>query len=751
MRSSYERINKISKYKRIFLCFFSILLCLLCVNFAGCASKEKSDLEPQQVTLTGILLPTAEFTQVKAPFTAMTEYCWIGDTLVYQEEIRSENNKGVYKNNILQVPIDASQEPEIVQEMNWDKEFLYCFFSDREDNLYFFGMRKADEMLYLKKINAQKEEVYCNYFDMEIIAQPGFISSGFADSKGNIILLARDGSIYFFNANGEYLNSSSTFLTQGKLLDTGEGGIYLWQIDNSSAMQDTALLQKLDMERGTVAGTEQSFSLKNFQKESKNSCVLLSGYEQGLLISAEDTLWQYNMQTKESKEILNWSDSHINIQGSNVEMLRLVNWQSIELEGMEVLLYDFQSEVAETAEIISMDKAYLPEKQSVVLGVSPYSNMNRLVLGFNRNNHKYQLELVEYNDNQLEEAMMYGKGQIPDILDICWITPELLANKGLLEDLELYFKESDMVSKEDILPAVWEGNYINNKVIGAITSFSIGTLLSSAQEPSLEGWTIEQFFDLEKNYPDSLPLEYYYDFNVWRILSASQLDSYIDWEAKKCSFDSEEFISLLENISRLNLKNPSEDHHPTSYSMEKQIEDLKAKEFLLYTKSYGSPYDYHTDLLKMGLKAKVASYPTRNGDAFYILNPSQQFAIYSNSSCKEGAWEFIEYLLSEEEQNWYGNSYRGFPVRTDSFQAYLDKPYSQSYTFQNDNVSEEEKEQLRYMTENMYMSQDINSVSNNTINDIIYEEIAACCAKDKTAKEAAEIIQNRVQLFFNEM
>ena len=65
-----------------------------------------------------------------------------------------------------------------------------------------------------------------------------------------------------------------------------------------------------------------------------------------------------------------------------------------------------------------------------------------------------------------------------------------------------------------------------------------------------------------------------------------------------------------------------------------------------------------------------------------------------------------------------------------------------------DAVTKQEMDALRFMTEHMYVSQSIN---NRVISEVLFEEIDAFLSGDKTSAEAAEIIQNRVQLYFNEM
>ncbi|MCM1065181.1 MAG: extracellular solute-binding protein, partial [Eubacterium sp.] len=140
-------------------------------------------------------------------------------------------------------------------------------------------------------------------------------------------------------------------------------------------------------------------------------------------------------------------------------------------------------------------------------------------------------------------------------------------------------------------------------------------------------------------------------------------------------------------------------------------------------------------------------YPTRDGELCYLMNPLMQFSIYSNSPNKEGAWAFMEFLLSEEEQSWYGSDLGGFPVRKDAFEAYLERPYHAVYNMADDHTSEETIRMLRDMMEHLRMSQ---IVRNGEISGIVAEETQAYFAGDKTVEQCVEIIQNRVQLYLDE-
>jgi multiple sugar transport system substrate-binding protein len=119
-------------------------------------------------------------------------------------------------------------------------------------------------------------------------------------------------------------------------------------------------------------------------------------------------------------------------------------------------------------------------------------------------------------------------------------------------------------------------------------------------------------------------------------------------------------------------------------------------------------------------------------------------SIRANSNQKEGAWAFLEYLLSAEYQDSAGY----LSVRIDSFEKALSA--KQIHRFQDNTITEENKELLLYLIENAYWSTTYFTAEHNTIRNIIYEEAAPFWTGDNTAEQVAEIIQNRVSLVLKE-
>ena len=725
-----------------------LLIAAMLTGLAGCAQKEETPAETVSVEAapSGILVPAAQFQMVKLDIDNMMNYCWIDDTLLYTEWQWLEEADS-RKKTLCQANLDGTGEPRIVLEEIPGEFYFDMFFSDRDNSLYLFGREQSDgqERYYMKKLDSDGQEIYCTYMEKQPphMTGPASISYGYADYQGNILLKSMDGYLYLFNNQGEYLNSFPSVLSQPSFLDAGEKGVFLWERISGTT---EVTMTEIDWKRSTV-GEPFTVNMPGMEN-SYTSFTLLSGYEKGILLSSEDTLWQYDPDTGSLTELLDWQTPDISINGSEVLALRFPDKGKNGNLNMDVLCYSWQDSQAETASITYVDQAALPKRQTLTIGVSNALGIKKALRNFNRTNPDYEVQLREYDTYTMVDSLMYGKEDIPDLLDINWIDPDLLVNKGLLEDLEPFFNSSSAVSKEDILESVWNAGIVNGKMTGAITSFDINALATWAEEIPDTGWTYEDFFALDRAYPESRLTSYFSQTSVYKLLMNTGMNQFVDFEKKKCYFDSPEYVELLKKINGLNYPEASNNSHSRITYMDEETKKFLSGEFILMADFYTSPYQYQTAMDQYQGKASVVGYPTQDGEPWYLISPRMNLAIYSNSPCKEGAWAFIEFLLSEQEQNWYGRNGNGFPVRKDSFETYLNRPHMPGTVMKDEKPSEEYREDLRYMAGHLYTDQNINTSS---IIDIMHEETESYFQGGKTAEEAAGIIQNRVQLYLDEM
>lgn len=757
-----------------------LLLGAFLLGMSGCGvSEEPKEEEKTEIVLTGEMIPVADYQEIGLDLSQLEQYAWQGDNLIYLESVWSDEKRR-QQGTLYRAAADGTGAPEMLYQGISEEDIVLGFAAGRDNALFFLEQRKSENgeaEYYLRKLDSNLQEVYLTALDHEDFQQyqQSILSpSGmYADSEGNLILWDYEGKAYLFDASGQYLGSDiiSGQMIQGKLIDAGKQGCFLvCQDGNSQDPIFTYLFQKVDFSVGRL-GAAESRSLADARQSSLETPSVLSGYDFGILISTNSGLYSYDHDTGVVSELFSWQSGSVNVDGSSIQAIRFLqeDFPMENLKGYTALTgnpegvsdsgsipkadpvfeaFSFSSRFgnAEIVRVGYLDRGYVPEKQTVTLGISwTTQKLGQLVRSFNRASAEYEVVMKSYEDvNVFTEELIQNPSQIPDILDISWLNRDMLEKKGLLEDLKPYLKKSDVIREEDILEAVLEACESDGKLTSMMTGFSIYSLTTSAETVPLEGWTYDQFFALSEEYPDSKLLNAYNPSSVWVLLSHT-MDSYIDWEEGICHFDSPEFIRLLENIN--SLKYPENQENQTTFYEDAETRKLLKKEFLLYYDDYRSPYDYIRRQVQYKDKAWNVGFPTQSGELCFLLQPTMQFAIYGNSANKDGAWAFLEFMLSEEQQSWYGSEYAGFPVRKSAFDVYLMKPYSAVYTFQDDNPSEETAEAIRKMVEDMRVEQ---SAMVGQPYVIIQEEIQAYFAGDKTVEQCADIIQNRVQLYLDE-
>jgi ABC-type glycerol-3-phosphate transport system substrate-binding protein len=359
---------------------------------------------------------------------------------------------------------------------------------------------------------------------------------------------------------------------------------------------------------------------------------------------------------------------------------------------------------------------------------------------FNRSNREYYVEIWEY-DQQTDalEAMLYDPRGIPDILEVSSIQTEILESKGLLENLEPYLARSDSIKAEDLLDALWRAEQKNGEVTALTTRFSIATLVSTAEGVDSSGWSVENFLEKAQEAQENFLL-YQNEHNMVRFILQANLNHFVDFETGECSFDSPEFISLLEQLAQISY--PEDGESVRSYnSINQQQEALLRGEGQVKEEFFPSLSWYLQTMKTYGTKAVIAGYPTLDGSSCCVLYPTEQYAVYSGSENPDGAWAYLESVLSKEQQLRYAYLDNGIPVRKDVMEIYLAQPVASG-----EYLSEENRVLFEKMLDELVLPQ----YTNSALLSILWEELDAFFAGDRTAARTAAVLQNRAQLYLDE-
>ncbi len=561
----------------------------------------------------------------------------------------------------------------------------------------------------------------------------------------------------------EELSGMGSSLTGG--LVTGDGRVFLhgsemqgnvvnkvvFAFGEDGALQDM-YVPDIDILDGIVEGKDgkvygygiaekEAFLVELGGDGKKNVCPVLplavySGHERGVCLHTEEGVWAYEPETGATELLWGWDDEYVQMNGNYVDTF-------FSGDGKYTLLYledgnafDGDSYAIGKAAFVSLtfqDSKNVAPKKKITLSTDFSSEtLERIVRFYNRYSKEYHVEIVEEGDeNALTAKLLRGEGS--DLIDVRRFYAEELAEKGVFEELAPYYETSLRVDREDILESVKKACTIRGKDVAVMPSFSIDVLRGREVFCTPEEWNVWKF--LEMGQENRMFSEQNPEVLFQYCMGIRYGERFVDWEKRESHFDSVEFRRLLEECAKCKTykASPGEDG-----------------EGLIVSSSISSIWDMVSDE-DAEYCAKFLGYPGWEGGEARFWGEGM-FAINSASNNKEGAWDFLEYLLSEEFQDmvdW------GLPVRKSSFEARLQDRYVSpgrlalsDFLGEPAMPTETETELLREMAESALYSSF--GGWNNPVWDIVSYEAAMYFSGDATLDETVRKIQNRMQLYLDE-
>lgn len=384
-----------------------------------------------------------------------------------------------------------------------------------------------------------------------------------------------------------------------------------------------------------------------------------------------------------------------------------INWQSMGWSEAPRALLTFNKRLfalSADGQLYELEESTEP-RQIITLGIVS-GLTDGSVERFNATNIDYTVEIVYYESVEALGLAM-ATGNAPDLLDLRQIPVSAYINKGILEDLTPWFEASDL-NEADYFASVIELTRNQGKCYSVVTSFSLGGIAAdNSLTQGLSSWSFDEMQQItDGNIEFSRPLQDLFCFDN---------ESY---------FTTERITAILEFAKALRQQETSDDGAAFDCIIS-GVDDV-AWNRMMYQHTWPEGVNY-------------LGYPSDDGTGLALkADLGIELAMVATSNNKAGAWEYIKYTLSEENQ---GLSYF-FPVRIASY----DKICSELLNEDGSQVTEEDIKACKELIE----SADIIVREDSSVLSIIEEEAAAYFAGDKTAEETAKIIQNRVQTYLSE-
>lgn len=578
-----------------------------------------------------------------------------------------------------------------------------------------------------------------------------------ADGSDNVYLTNGESKVWVYDREGKKLfDMDLTGDSWVQAFGTSKEG----QVVYLTWAQDGIQLSVIDPATRGVSKT-----CKENVPETYGNASIVPGRESGILLGGESSLIEYDLEKETATKVMDWLDSDIN--RSYVEAYGFLKDGRI-----VVASNDWSSDMSryEVAYLTETPSSEIPQKEILTIGVMyASSDVSSAIINFNKTSDKYRIQLVNYGEGDGEDAYEAGlikfnsdlaSGNGPDIFDLSSVNMKMLSQKGVIEDLNPYLEKDPELNKEDYFQSILDAYSVDGKLYCIPNSFYVSTTMGKASDVgNTPGWTLDDLMMLIASKPEGTEVfDYATKDYILQTCLMFNFDNFIDWETGKCNLDGEEFVKVLE------FANIFESEYQYDEERESTPSKIQNGKLLLLSTSFSSVQDYQMYEAMFGEPFTMIGYPCTSGSGNAISGQTN-YAINAKSGNKDAAWEFLRSFITPE----YYEKGRvwGFPTLISAYDE-QNKEYMTPDYYEDENGEQIEQskggwgwddfhvdiyaatqEQVDAVTELINSCDRVYSYDNSLL-DIILEEASPFFEGQKSAQEAADIIQSRVQIYVNE-
>ncbi|PGD15379.1 ABC transporter substrate-binding protein [Bacillus toyonensis] len=348
--------------------------------------------------------------------------------------------------------------------------------------------------------------------------------------------------------------------------------------------------------------------------------------------------------------------------------------------------------------------------------------------------------------SKVNTEFLAGRGS--DVIVLDGLPADKYGKKGLLTDLSEMIEQDKSFDENQYFDKVLDNSKTNEKLYGIPLYFWLSGLLGDDKAIQQSGvkvndkeWTWSEFTSIGKELASkgththvigNTPPE-----QMLQFLVQDHYNELVDKASGKAKFQSNLFVQMLEDVKKMydeKLATADEVNLGEAYfvrlPMIMSIEDYFSTGAVLGitgTKIYQKPHI-------AGQKKGVA------------FTPNTTVGINEKSPVKKEAWNFLKFLMSDEVQS-KGN---GFPINKAVYEQQI-KTLKEKKGIEGPdgtliNVTESDIQGL----EKMVAEISVQSPQSTKIESIIAEESKSYFSGQKSAKDVAALIQNRVTTYINE-
>lgn len=581
-----------------------------------------------------------------------------------------------------------------------------------------------------------------------------YMSAMYTDAEGNVCLIYDQTAAAFISAEGELLGAQPLNGWWDGVVRLADGRVAL-----SGRGDDGYVLRTVDFKSGNVG---EDIKLpgdvnRTFDGDEKFG----AGYADNLYI------YGFDPKSGQSTRLAGLLDCGID-----------ENQLSAMYFGEDGVIYclvnNFETDKTELLRLTELDPAEAAKIVTLRLACNYLStSLSKAVMNFNSSSTTARIEVTDYSKFNTDEDYSAGltklnteiiSGNVPDIFVTTDLPMGQYAAKGLLKDIYELIDSDSELSRESFMAPVMKAMESEGRLYSISPGFSIATLVGKSDVVGREmGWTLSQMQEVIKAHPEA---KYILGQGMTRDMVLSDmlkygLDRYVDWQNGKCSFNTQDFIDVL-NFSHLFPAEFTYDEIGTSpYQMladgRQLLMQMELRDF--------SDYQTCSSITKGHVTFK--GYPTAEGVGNVVMFAGDPLSISATCKDIDSAWKFVRGMLTEDyfENNRYMD---GLPLNLKAYAAaeaeamkrdtYKDEETGKEmewpkgtigwgdFTVDYYAMSRDEADALRSLIDSIGRA----AAYDKSIMNIVNEEVQSFVNGIKTPEQTAAIIQDRVSLYVNE-
>ena len=437
-------------------------------------------------------------------------------------------------------------------------------------------------------------------------------------------------------------------------------------------------------------------------------------------------------------------------------------------------------------------------------------NLRSTIVKFNKQNTGVRVTVVDYSSYNNEDNEWTGAskqfnndiatGKLPDIIQLDSSLPiDSYFHKNIFVDLNTLIDDPEKgIDRSTLEENILTANLTNGKLNSLILNYSINTLLAKSDKVGTNaGWTFEEMMKAINAMPEGSRA--FFDYSRDQIIDnffSYSMDSFVDWKTGKTYFDTPGFIEFVNYLKTCPEKSYWDERYGDNYEYDPERERAFEEEYglrfyndkALFQMGYFSSFVDYLYTLNQFATADVTAigYPREGEGNGAVIIPNLELAISAKSAARDQAWDFIKYVLADDELMNSGWQFSISKSAMNELYAKSEENYGGSTILADDDVAvdeegnaiePEENDPYAWMREEGYSEDYINYQKNSnrkydqaavdyirdivenatkiartdsSLVDIVKEDLSAVFAGAKSAEDAAKQIASRVGIYVSE-